>query len=107
MVARLPLIHCEAGRPVAMPHPLHPSVVEARSVELTQTLDAVLDDAGRGSRLLIDFAHIRALIEALPLTSVEFSLAVNRLANARSYAESAEHGACRYELRLLRLSLER
>ena len=41
------------------------------------------------------------LLESLPLTTSEFSVATNRLNNARRYLASNEHGAARYELRLL------
>jgi hypothetical protein len=47
------------------------------------------------------------LLQALPLDTTEFALAVNRLANARHYLESGEYGAARFELRLLRRSLTR
>jgi hypothetical protein len=46
------------------------------------------------------------VLEALPLTTAEFATARNRLENARSYLEAGERGAARYELRLLRRSLE-
>jgi hypothetical protein len=52
------------------------------------------------------FEQIRLLLEALPLDTTEFGLALNRLANARHYLESGEYGAARYELHLLRRSLE-
>ena len=50
--------------------------------------------------------RLRLLLDALPLATAEFGLALNRLANARHYLESGECGAARYELRLLRRSLE-
>jgi hypothetical protein len=53
------------------------------------------------------FERLRLLLEALPLDTTDFGLAVNRLANARHYLESGECGAARYELRLLRRSLEK
>jgi hypothetical protein len=55
-------------------------------------------DADRGAA----FAEARASLETLPLTTEEFSLAVNRLANAQRYLESGEHGAARWELLQLR-----
>jgi hypothetical protein len=48
----------------------------------------------------------REVLEVLPLTTAEFVTARNRLENARSYPEAGERGAARYELRLLRRSLE-
>jgi hypothetical protein len=53
----------------------------------------------------VDFERLRCLLEALPLDTADFGLALNRLANARHYVECGEHGAARYELRLLRRSL--
>jgi hypothetical protein len=52
------------------------------------------------------FERLRHLLNALPLNTAEFALALNRLANASHYLESGEGGAARYELRLLRRSLE-
>ncbi len=89
-----------------MPQPLHVSVVDVRRLELLQALDALLTHTRRGLRPVIDLKRVRPMLEALPLTSAEFSLAANRLANVRRYVESAEYGAARYELRLLRRSLE-
>jgi hypothetical protein len=54
-----------------------------------------------------DFDQIRQLLEALPLASAEFCLAVNRLTNAQNYLHSGEYGTARYELRLLLRSLEK
>jgi len=53
-----------------------------------------------------NFEELRLLLEALPLDTEEFGLAVNRLANAWQYVESGEYGAAGYELRLLRRSLK-
>ena len=53
------------------------------------------------------FRQLRLWLEALQLDTADFSLAVNRLANAQCYLKSGEHGAARYELRLLRRSLEK
>ena len=89
-----------------MPQPLHVSVVNVRRLELVHALDALLTNARRGLRPLINLKRLRPLLEAPPLTSAEFALAANRVANARRYVESAEYGAARYELRLLRRSLE-
>ena len=56
--------------------------------------------------LTAEFQEAQEALEALPLTTAEFATARNRLNNARSYLESGEDGAARYELRLLRRSLE-
>jgi hypothetical protein len=52
------------------------------------------------------FKELAHLLAALPLDTTEFGLALNRLANAWHYLGSSEHGAARYEMRLLRRSLE-
>jgi hypothetical protein len=89
------------------------AMTEYTTVSITESLCALLRQAhdglaGRPSTAvgLVDFDHVRHLLEALPLTTAEFGLAVNRLANARHYLESSEPGATRYELGLLLRSLE-
>jgi hypothetical protein len=52
-----------------------------------------------------EFHEASEALEALPLTTVEIATARNRLENARSYLDAGERGAARYELRLLRRSL--
>jgi len=49
--------------------------------------------------------RVRARLEALPLPTGAFSLAVCRLDNARTYLRAGETGAAAYELRLLLASL--
>jgi hypothetical protein len=53
-----------------------------------------------------DFEEIRRMLEALPLATAEFGLAINRVTNAQHYLHCSEYGAARYELRLLLRSLE-
>jgi hypothetical protein len=72
-----------------------------------RALDNVLNQRLRRKKVASTLEEIHRLLEALPLSSVEFALAVNRLANARRYHRSGEYGAAKYELRLLRTSLER
>jgi hypothetical protein len=85
---------------------LNVSVVDVRRLQFLQMLDRLLTQAVRGPGPVIDLKQVRPILEALPLTSTEFGLAINRLANARHYQESGEYGAACYELRLLRRSLE-
>jgi hypothetical protein len=49
----------------------------------------------------VEFENLREIIESLSLSTAEFSLAMNRLRNARRYLSSDELGAARCELRLL------
>jgi hypothetical protein len=69
-----------------------------------------LDDIGEqvfsSGRPTSEFQEAREALEALPLTTAEIATARNRLENARGYVEAGERGAARYELRLLRRSLE-
>jgi hypothetical protein len=74
-------------------------------VSLCQTLEGLLEQIAGDSALVVGFEDVRQLLEALPMASEEFGLAINRLANARHYLQSGEHGAARYELRLLRRTL--
>jgi hypothetical protein len=90
-----------------MPQHLYVSVLDVRRFELLGVLDRLLAAVERGPGRVTDLEQVRPLLEALPLTRTEFSLAVNRLANVRRYLESGECGAARYELRLLRKSLEK
>jgi hypothetical protein len=83
------------------------SITDCHRASLCQALDNLLGRAGRGGCFVGGFEQTRQILEALPLTSTEFSLAVNRLANAQRYVQYGEHGAARYELRLLRRSLEK
>jgi hypothetical protein len=46
-----------------------------------------------------------AMLNALPLSTSEFGLAVSRLKNARRYYVAEETGAARFELQLLLASL--
>ena len=45
------------------------------------------------------------LLQTLPLPSDEYCVATNRVSNARRYFESAEAGAAKWELRMLRNQL--
>ena len=45
--------------------------------------------------------EVQALLEALPLSSGDFSRVANNLKNAQRYLQSNEHGAAAYELRML------
>ena len=48
-----------------------------------------------------EFAAARLAIEALPLTTDEFCVTINRLKNAQRYLDSGERGAASYELKML------
>jgi hypothetical protein len=82
------------------------STRESLCLLLRHVGDRLAAPASRGRDSAAGLELIRRLIEALPLTTEEFGLAVNRLASARRYLSSGEGGAARYELRLLRRSLE-
>lgn len=53
------------------------------------------------------FAHLRQMLESLPLSTGEFSLALNRLNSSRRYLAYGETGAACYELKQLMGGLER
>jgi hypothetical protein len=91
---------------VAMPQRMFASITDGHRISLCQVLDNLLDRVGRASSAVSGFEQTRQLLEVLPLSSAEFSLAVHRLANAQRYLQSGERGAARYELGLLRRSLE-
>jgi len=52
-----------------------------------------------------DLAEVHQLLEALPMATGEFGLAINRLKNAGRYLQSCERGAARWELASLLGSL--
>jgi hypothetical protein len=78
---------------------------QERYYRAARAVAAVLVRVCRGScpeRLL---GRVRALLEALPLSTGAFALAVRRLDNARTYMRAGETGAAVFELRLLLGSL--
>jgi hypothetical protein len=87
----------------------HTELLTAESVRTRacQVLDGLLSPSPRSASLFTALSEIHRLLEALPLGTAEFGLAVNRISNAQSYLRSGEPGAARFELRLLRGSLER
>jgi hypothetical protein len=88
------------------PHAQFP-ITESVHALLREGLDELLGQPSDHKPPVAQFERLRLLLEALPLDAADFSLAVNRLANAHHYLKSGEHCAARYELRLLRRSLER
>jgi hypothetical protein len=82
------------------------SVTDFIRANLCNSLEDMLGRALCQEGCAASVANLRRLLEALPLASAEFSLAVNRLENAWRFLEIGEFGAARYELRLLRRSLE-
>jgi hypothetical protein len=83
------------------------AIFEALHVLLQQARDRLLESDTNEAGLLASLERLRRLLEALPLATDEFGLAVNRLENARRYLLSGEYGAGCFELRLLLQSLER
>jgi hypothetical protein len=84
----------------------HFPIVEPLRALLREGLDELLKQPSDDMPPVPRLEQLRLLLEALPLDTTEFALAVNRLANARHYLRSGEFGAAWYELRLLRRSLE-
>jgi hypothetical protein len=81
------------------------SITDSLRLSLCQALDDLLAQALSDEHPIAGIEQIGRMLEALPLGNAEFSLAVNRLANAQHYLQSGEPGAARYELHLLRQSL--
>jgi hypothetical protein len=79
----------------------HLPIVESNRARLREGPDELLGQPSSDETPAVRFRRLRVLLEALPLTSTEFGLAVNRLANAQHYLESGEHGTS-FDLRLLR-----
>src|SRR5262245_7331667 len=64
------------------------------------TLEALTKQVKRG-RINGQFGEVRELLEAMPLSSGDFSRVANNLKNAGRYLQSQENGAAAYELRML------
>jgi hypothetical protein len=82
------------------------AITEALRAHCCQVLDRLLGQAAGNSDPVTGFPLARQALEALPLTTAEFGLAVNRLANAERYLQAGERGAACFELNLLRRRLE-
>jgi hypothetical protein len=83
------------------------TISESLCVLIQEAHDCSLPRALRDGSLIAVFSRMCRLLEALPLASAEFSVALNRLANAQRYLRDGECGAARYELRLLQRSLRK
>lgn len=68
--------------------------------ELTHNLQRAYESAGCAAALDA-LGRCLFLIDALALTTTEYSLLRNRLHNAQRYSQQAEWGAARFELRLV------
>lgn len=73
---------------------------EVRS-QLVQHLQEWIDPPTEDSPEEGELLDALGMLSALPLSTSEFTLAVNRLRNARRYLAANEPGAARFELRLL------
>src|SRR5262249_8992145 len=82
------------------------SITDPLRALLCASLDEMLVLPSGRKTTIACFERLRRLLEALPLDTAEFALAVNRLTNARHYLQVGEHGAARYELHLLRRNLK-
>jgi hypothetical protein len=71
-------------------------------VHFTQSLAEVLLQSHRGLILEDAWDQIRDALQAMPLGTDQFAVALHRLNNVRCYLEEGEHGAALYEVRLLR-----
>ena len=77
--------------------------VEDRFRQTLEVLDHLLKQVGHQE---VDFHILDRLLQGLPLSSGEFSLASNRLRNAAGYLVSSEIGAAKWELTALRNQIE-
>ena len=68
---------------------------------LVQHLQGLVDRTTSVDDAIDELLDVLAMLNALPLSTSEFGLAVNRLKNAHRYLVSDERGAARYELRML------
>jgi len=80
---------------------------ESLGIDWNKAFDDLLRSIAHDRDRANGFVRVRELLEALPQSSAEFGVAVNRLRSAQDYLRCGEAGAARYELNLLRRSLER
>lgn len=78
-----------------------PNSVETRFFEFVMSLLRLDSGISSGGAVADGFTRARALLDALPLTSSDFSTSAQQLNNARRYHASGELGAAKYELNLL------
>ena len=81
------------------------SVAEVRS-RLIGRLERLVDRLPDDNGWLDGLMESLVMLNALPLSSHEFSVAVNRLRNAQRYLVAKEPGAAHFELSLLLASLK-
>jgi hypothetical protein len=83
----------------------HFPITESPRALLCQGLDELQSQPSDHMPPVACFERLRLLLEAFPLDTTGFGLAVNRLSNAWHYLIAGECGAARFELRLLRRGL--
>jgi hypothetical protein len=92
---------------VAVRHGHYVPITASIRLHLRQEIEQLFGRDVLDARSTAGYEEARHILEALPLSTEEFGVSVNRLANARPYAETGERGAADYELRLLWQNLER
>mgnify|MGYP001214698292 CR=1 FL=1 len=70
---------------------------------IVRTVSRAMNKVERKIEVRDDLDRAGLLLETLPLSTEEFSLASNRLWNAGRYVKSGEYGAAHWELRTLRM----
>ena len=81
------------------------TTVEQITQSVNQCLERLLQKRQLDDAAHDDFAAVRCILEAMPLSTDEFGLVCTRLKNAQHYLRYTEPGAAWYELRLLASSL--
>ena len=92
-----------------MTHSTIPASVDASLAAIFVKAHAnvvMLQDRIASGQINPDVVHdVRASISALPISSADYSVAINRLNNASRYALSGQLGAADYSIRMLAKSL--
>jgi hypothetical protein len=68
---------------------------------LANSLLALLEAPADNPHATRWFEYVELALDTMPLSTGEYGTARNRCQNARRYRQAGEHGAARYELRLL------
>jgi hypothetical protein len=88
-------------------HHIRTAVCEATALEsLCQELSRVLAGLIVQPAATEGWSRARVMLAALPLTTEEYSISVNRLTSAEFYTTSRELGAARFELTQLTRKLD-
>ena len=84
----------------------HLETMDQLTSDVMRSVHTVIEQTTDATAPVDDMSDILTLLNALPMSTSEFGLAINRVKNACQYLRSNTPGAARYELRMLLGSLQ-